>query len=102
MKRLLPLLAVLLFQACGPTDRTTILCDDTVTIPPRELFCKSIELPIGGSFTMTVTPDGGGVEVWSQPGKEQPFVIYDDPPRPGCAHIPSGQEGKDSATLGWG
>src|ERR671939_21266 len=101
MKRLLPLLAVVLVQACGEKDRTKIIFDDGVTIQGRQVFYKVIDLPIGGSFTMTVGADGGELEIWSQPGADEPHIAYDLPPRPGCVKVASGTEGQDSATLGW-
>lgn len=102
MKRVLPLLAVLLTQACGEKDRSKVLFNDGVTIQPRQLFYKTVDLPIGGSFTMTIAADGGELEAWSQPGAEEPYVAYDRPARPNCLKVASGAEGTDSATLGWG
>lgn len=102
MRRFLPLLAVLLFQSCGPKDKAKFRFDGTVTVPPRQFFYKVVDLPIGGSYTLTAAPADGELEIWSQPGSQQPFVEYNLPPIPGCTRVSPGQEGSHAGGLGWG
>jgi len=101
LKRLLP--AILVLQCCGPADPNMVVVKGDIEIVPGKFYFQKFTLDLGGTFTMTLTPQGGDVEAWVEPGEAQPIIVYNpNEPLPKAKLFAAGKEDSVSGTLGWG
>ena len=103
MRLLTILAAVFLVAGCGPTDPNKVLINTEFEVPSKKAAFHKFTLDLGGSFTMTLTPKGGNLEAWVEPGEAAPFVVYSDKEAyPKAKVFLDGQEETITGTLGWG
>ncbi len=101
MKKLIP--AILLLQCCGPSDPNNVVVNGTIEIASGKFVFQKFTLDLGGTYTMTLTPEGGDVEAWVEPSEAAPIVVYNpNEPLPKAKVFAAGKEDSVSGTLGWG
>ena len=64
MRSVLAVVVGVLLAGCGPSDPNKVLGDGEVEVPVKQAFFKKFDLPIGGTYSLTVTPKSGDVDAW--------------------------------------
>ena len=97
-------LALACFVAgCGPRDPNKVILNEESEVAPKQFAYKKFTLDLGGTYKLTLTPKGGNLEAWVEPGETRPFVIYsDNQPTPKASLFTDGKEDILTGTLGWG
>jgi|SRR6185295_16666523 len=103
-KILLAAIGVLATQGCGgSSDPDRPLFNETFTVEPGKFMYKKLELTKAGSFTLTLTPEGGNIEAWLSPGAAAPLVVYNpNEALPMAKVFEAGKEDVKTGTNDWG
>ena len=103
MRSVLAVVVGVLLAGCGPSDPNKVLGDGEVEVPVKQAFFKKFDLPIGGTYSLTVTPKSGDVDAWVEPGEGDPIVLYNEKgSHPRATVIAAGTTKELTGTLGWG
>jgi len=103
MKGLLWVAAACLVAGCGTRDRSKVLLNEEIEIPPKKFSYKKFTLDLGGTYAMTLSPKGGDLEAWVEAGEAAPLVIYSPTETlPKAKVFADGKEDSVSGVLGWG
>src|SRR5689334_11338806 len=98
MKGLPWIAAACLVAGCGPRDRIKVLASGEMDVAPKQFAYKKFTLDLGGTYTMTLTPIGGEVEAWVEPGEAAPIVISSEQEKMPKAKVFA--EGKEDSVSG--
>jgi len=97
------LVAVAAFLGCGSGDPKPIVIKSDFSVDPGKFAFQKVTLDRAGTFTLTLTPQGGDVEAWFSPGEAQPLVVYDrNEPLPMAKRFEAGKEDSTAGSCDWG
>jgi hypothetical protein len=97
------LLLLLIASGCTPSDPNKSEVGGTFEVKPGEFMYHKVTLEGMGTFTLTLTPQGGNVEAWLAPGEARPMVIYNpNEPLPMAKQFAEGKEDSATGTYAWG
>jgi hypothetical protein len=103
MRGLWAMVAAFVFAGCGPRDSAKVLTNGEFDVPPKQFAYKKFTLDLGGTYTMTLTPKGGDLEAWVEPGEVGPIPLYSPNEKlPKAKIFADGKEDMVAGTLGWG
>ena len=97
------LLLLLLASGCAPSDPNKSVVGGNFEVKPGEFMYHKVTLEGMGNFTLTITPEGGDVEAWLEPGEARPMVVYNpNEPLYKAKLFKAGQEDSATGTYAWG
>ncbi len=97
------LLLLLVAVGCAPSDPNKSVVRGNFEVKPGEFMYHKVTLEGMGTFTLTITPEGGDVEAWLAPGEARPMVIYNkNEPLPMAKQFAAGKEDSATGTYAWG
>jgi hypothetical protein len=103
MMRTALFLGVLAAFGCAPSDGSKILVSETLDVEPQMFVYHKFQTDYLGTYTLTVSPQGGDVEGWVNPGASEPrFQFLEDGSLPLAKAFPVGNQYSLSGQLDWG
>ncbi|HVE43196.1 MAG TPA: hypothetical protein VNM14_25195 [Planctomycetota bacterium] len=97
------LLLLLIASGCAPSDPNKSVISGNFEVKPGEFMYHKVNLEGMGTYTLTITPEGGDVEAWLAPGEARPMVVYNPNEPLGMAKwFKAGQEDSATGSYAWG
>ena len=103
MRRSLAAFIVVLGSACGSSDGPKVLVNGILEVAPKNFVFHKFQTDYPGTYTLTVTPQGEGVEGWVSPGLQEPrFEFLEDDKLPLAKPFGVGKDDTLTGPLDWG